>query len=102
MNRLCAGLFCAFCIINVAGIADAAAKQKTAIRPAAGRYQLFQGEYTSYDLKRQQTANVSAVFVIDTATGMVKRYVNKIDENGNFTETWVSTDHASPQHVRKK
>lgn len=65
-----------------------------------GRFQLFQGEYTTYDLKRQQTSTTTAVFMIDTATGSVKRYVNRIDEDGRYTETWVPTDLAPME--RKK
>ena len=61
-----------------------------------GRYQLFQGSYTSIDLKRQQTATHAGVFLIDTKTGKVKRYLNKIDEQGNYIETWVTTETGKP------
>jgi len=57
-----------------------------------GRYQLFQGSYTSIDLKRQQTATFSGIFLIDTRSGKVKRYLNKIDEQGRYIETWVPTE----------
>ena len=57
-----------------------------------GRYQLFQGTYTSIDLKRQQTATHAGVFLIDTKTGEVKRYLNKIDEQGTYIETWMPTE----------
>lgn len=57
-----------------------------------GRYQLFQGNYTSIDLKRQQTSTHMGVFMIDTRTGKVKRYLNKIDEQGKYIETWLPTD----------
>jgi len=57
-----------------------------------GRYQLFQGTYTSIDLKRQQTATHAGVFLIDTKTGQVKRYLNKIDDQGNYIETWMPTE----------
>ncbi len=57
-----------------------------------GRYQLFQGTYTAFDLKRQETYSQQAVFLIDTRTGQVKRYVNKIDTEGKYIEMWVSTD----------
>lgn len=57
-----------------------------------GRYQLFQGNYTSIDLKRQQTSTHTGIFLIDTKTGKVKRYLNKIDEEGKYIETWVPTE----------
>jgi hypothetical protein len=57
-----------------------------------GRYQLFQGSYTGIDIKRQQTATHAGVFLIDTKTGLVKRYLNKIDEQGNYIETWMPTE----------
>ncbi|MBI5234333.1 MAG: hypothetical protein HY880_08260 [Deltaproteobacteria bacterium] len=57
-----------------------------------GRYQLFQGSYTSIDLKRQQTSTHNGIFLIDTRSGKVKRYLNKIDEQGRYIETWVPTD----------
>jgi hypothetical protein len=57
-----------------------------------GRYQLFQGTYTSFDLKRQQTATHPGIFLIDTKTGEAKRYLNKIDEQGNYIEIWMPTE----------
>jgi len=59
-----------------------------------GRYQLFQGQYTTYDLKRQQTSTTNSVFLLDSATGQVKRYVNKIDEDGKYIESWMPTDNS--------
>jgi hypothetical protein len=57
-----------------------------------GRFQLFQGNYISIDLKRQQTSSHMGVFLLDTKTGAVKRYLNKIDEQGKYIETWLPTD----------
>lgn len=57
-----------------------------------GRYQLFQGSYTTFDLKRKETYVHQGVFLLDTASGMVKRYINKIDEDGRYIETWVPTE----------
>jgi len=57
-----------------------------------GRYQLFQGTYKTYDLKSQQSVTSSGIFLIDTQTGTVKRYLNKIDEDGKYIETWVPTE----------
>jgi len=57
-----------------------------------GRYQLFQGNYISIDLKRQQTSPHTGIFLLDTKTGTVKRYLNKIDEQGKYIETWLPTD----------
>ena len=80
---------------------DAVSREQSRHQHDAGRYQLFQGQYTTYDLKRQQTAKTDAVFLIDTATGQVKRYVNKIDEDGRYIESWVATDLPSLQEKRK-
>lgn len=57
-----------------------------------GRYTLFQGSYTTFDLKRKETYVHQAVFLLDSQTGQVKRYVNKVDENGRYIETWLPTD----------
>ena len=57
-----------------------------------GRFQLFQGNYISIDLKRQQTSTHTGIFLIDTKTGTVKLYLNKIDEQGRYIETWLPTD----------
>ncbi len=61
-----------------------------------GRYQLFQGTYSSYDLRRQQTSTHAGIFLLDTQTGKVKRYLNKIDEEGKYIETWVPTETEKP------
>jgi len=50
--------------------------------PDSGRFVLFQGSYTTFDLKRKETNLSQAVFLLDSHTGEVKRYINKIDENG--------------------
>ena len=65
-----------------------------------GRFQLFQGEYTTFDLKRKETNVTQAVFLIDSRTGEVKRYINKIDENGRYIETWLPTD-LSASEIRR-
>jgi hypothetical protein len=57
-----------------------------------GRYQLFQGTYNAFDLKRQEALTQQAVFLIDTRTGQVKRYVNKIDTEGKYIESWITID----------
>ena len=57
-----------------------------------GRYQLFQGTYTAFDLKRQETYTHQGIFLIDTKTGKVSRYLNKIDPQGKYIETWMPTD----------
>lgn len=60
--------------------------------PEIERFQLFQAEYTTFDLKRKETYTHQGVFLLDTVTGKVKRYINKIDENGIYIETWVPTE----------
>ncbi|MBI4681868.1 MAG: hypothetical protein HY757_02055 [Nitrospirae bacterium] len=57
-----------------------------------GRYQLFQGTYTSLDLRRHETSTHVGIFLLDSRTGNVKRYVNKIDEQGKYIETWLPTE----------
>ncbi|KAF0143673.1 MAG: hypothetical protein FD156_2483 [Nitrospirae bacterium] len=57
-----------------------------------GRYQLFQGTYTTFDLKNGQSVTSNGVFLLDTKTGSVKRYLNKIDEDGSYIETWIPTE----------
>lgn len=57
-----------------------------------GRYQLFQGSYTTFDLKRKETYVHQGVFLLDSVTGQVRRYINKIDEDGRYIETWVPTE----------
>ena len=93
MKRIMAGL--AGSLIIASGLCAAEAletKEPVKGSYTVGRYQLFQGEYTTYDLKNQQTYTHIAVFLIDTATGRVMRYVNKIDEDGKYIESWVNTD----------
>lgn len=70
----------------------------------SGRYVLFQGSYTTFDLKRKETNLSQAVFLLDSQTGEVKRYINKIDENGTYIETWLPTDLPSAdkrRHVKE-
>jgi hypothetical protein len=57
-----------------------------------GRYQLFQGTYTSINLKTGERLTHTGIFLIDTKTGQVKRYLNKIDEKENYIETWLPTE----------
>lgn len=78
----------------VTGIAHGEGATAAREHPAAdnGRYQLFQGTYTAFDLKRQETYSQQAIFLIDTRTGQVKRYVNKIDTEGKYIEAWLPTD----------
>ncbi len=61
-----------------------------------GRYQLFQGTYKTFNIKTQQSDTSTGVFLIDTKTGEVKRYLNKIDEEGKYIETWVPTEMVTP------
>ena len=86
----------AICMLAATNIHAAEAQhQKEAVRQSheIGRYQLFQGTYTTLDLKYRQTSSThNAVFLIDTVTGQVKRYVNRIDEDGRYIETWLPTD----------
>jgi hypothetical protein len=81
---------------------SAAHKETGKSSQTIGRYQLFQGTFTTLDLKYRQAASThNAVFLLDTVTGQVKRYVNRIDEDGRYVETWLPTDVAQ-QMVPKK
>jgi len=87
---------------NLIAAETAAQKESTRITRDIGRYQLFQGTYTTLDLKyRQASSTHNAVFLLDTATGQVKRFVNRIDEDGRYIETWLPTEIA-PQTDSKK
>lgn len=93
MKRFIAGLAVGLLLASSPIAAETSAARDSARGTReVGRYQLFQGEYTTYDLKKQQTYTHHAVFHIDTATGRVMRYVNKIDEDGNYNESWVTTE----------
>jgi hypothetical protein len=92
MNRKFFGsLVIAALVISGTGYAQSASPGK-GFEGEVGRYQLFQGTYTSIDLKKQQTSTHASVFLIDTKTGKVRRYLNKIDAEGNYVETWVPTE----------
>ncbi len=78
-------------MLFMAPAADANSKVGAAAAEV-GRYQLFQGSYTSLDLKRKETNTHQAVFIIDTMTGEVKRYINRIDDDGRYVETWLPTN----------
>jgi len=80
----------------------AAQKETVKIIQEIGRYQLFQGTFTTLDLKyRQASSTHNAVFLLDTATGQVKRYVNRIDEDGRYIETWLPTDLSQQMEPKK-
>lgn len=83
-------------ILFIAGIVYADNLVSKTENPASkddiGRYQLFQGTYKTFDLKNGQTFTSDGIFLLDTKTGLVKRYLNKIDEGGNYIETWIPTE----------
>ena len=82
--------------------AETPAQKDTRISRDVGRYQLFQGSYTTLDLKYRQTSSThNAIFLLDTSTGNVKRYVNRIDEDGRYIETWLSTEIATQIDPKK-
>ncbi len=81
---------------------NSGSKENFNVSRDVGRYQLFQGSYTTLDLKYRQSYSAhSAVFLLDTATGNVKRYVNKIDEDGRYIETWLPTEVSSQTDLKK-
>lgn len=79
-------------IFLISGIAYAESDTSKDNCADIGRFQLFQGAYKTYDLKSQQGITSTGIFIIDTKTGSVKRYLNKIDENGKYIEIWVPTE----------
>ena len=86
-----AGICLAVLIVSLVALSNPG-KAVAATSHEFGRYSLFQGSYTTFDLKRKETYVHQAVFLLDTHTGEVKRYINKIDENGRYIETWLPTD----------
>jgi hypothetical protein len=94
MKRIVAGMAVGLLLASNL-YANEASGQKEAARISQdiGRYRLFQGQYTVYDLKRGGQSTTT-LFLIDTATGQVRRYVNKIDEDGKYIEAWVPTDYS--------
>jgi len=81
---------------------NSASRENSSISREIGRYQLFQGSYTTQDFKYTKTSSeYNAVFLLDTATGNVKRYVNKIDEGGRYIETWLPTEVTSQTDSKK-
>jgi hypothetical protein len=97
MKRLITSLvFVVLSTSTVSAIETATQKEAARIAQEIGRYQLFQGQYTVYDLKRGGQSTTT-IFLIDTATGQVKRYINKIDEDGKYIESWVPTDTPIPE-----
>ena len=56
-----------------------------------GRYQLFQGTYIVLDGKNSRAERESAVFLLDTATGTVRKYGTGLLKDGTLFETWDST-----------
>lgn len=75
--------------VNVQASEPSPARKEPDAEP--GRFQLFQGSYSTFDLRRSETYTTTSVFLIDTRTGEVKRYVNKIDSDGRYIEEWVPT-----------
>ena len=54
-----------------------------------GRYQLFQGEYPTYDVKNNKIDVGRDLFLLDTATGRVYKYSTGIGSDGKVFERWV-------------
>jgi hypothetical protein len=62
------------------------------INPSVGRFQLFQGTYSSLDAKNNRADKETEVFLLDTSTGKVQRYVTGIHKDGKFFEGWLDTN----------
>lgn len=67
-----------------------------------GRYQLFQGTYTSFNLRTLESSTHIGIFLIDTKTGHVKRYLNKVDQDGKYIETWIPIEQFKVERIEKK
>ena len=93
-NKVCLAIMGA--LLSGTLVSEANTGKSGAVSADIGRYQLFQGNYTSLDLKRKETNTHQAVFLIDTATGEVKRYINRIDEDGRYVEMWLPTNLTLP------
>lgn len=91
------------CMSSEVHAGDVVNPQNVAKQPLEiGRYELFQGTFTTLDLKYSQASSThNAVFLLDTATGQVKRYSNRIDEDGRYIETWLPTDISQQMGTKK-
>lgn len=54
-----------------------------------GKYQLFQGTFTVLDAKNNRADKEIGIFLLDTTTGKVKRYMTGLDKDGKLFEEWV-------------
>lgn len=64
---------------------------------AVGRYQLFQGTYAVVDAKSNRTNSGTAVFLLDTATGNVRKYSTGLYRDGQLFEQWDPTSIPTPR-----
>lgn len=86
----------AIVILGVIGLVFLGAKsfgnEKESQQIQIGRFQLFQGTYTALDAKSNRADKETAVFLLDTSTGKVKRYSTGLLKDGTFFEEWVDTE----------
>jgi hypothetical protein len=77
-------------ILLVAAKSFAASETTGPLEPA--RYQLFQGTFTVLDGKNNRADKDTAVFLLDTSTGKVKRYLTGLAKDGKYFEEWLPTE----------
>ncbi len=79
-------------LLSIGVVYAQSSAQKEAPGSDVGRYQLFNGTYGGLNIKTGETTTHTVILLIDTKTGKVKRYLNMIDQEGKYIETWVPTD----------
>ena len=65
--------------------------QQASTPAQVGRYQLFQGSYIVVDGKNNRVDKESAVFLLDTSTGVVRKYSIGVLDTGTLFESWDPT-----------
>ncbi len=61
-----------------------------ALAEAEGRYQLFQGKYSHWNLDSNVATDVNECFLLDTVTGDVQVYVST-EKEGKRMKYWTSS-----------
>lgn len=57
-----------------------------------GRFQLFQGTFMALDAQNDRADKEIVIFLLDTSTGKVKRYLTGVTKDGTFFEDWIDTE----------
>lgn len=59
-----------------------------------GRFALFEGVYRFEDLQNNELTEHQALYLLDTATGEIKRHYGSVSPNGYSSgEAWIRTEY---------